>query len=112
MRSDVSFLRRDNLSPLSLSVTNLGYPPSPDDVILSDFLALVRDENKSVYNASKQTGVPYETSSVNRGRRTVNSRTGLICKMWLPQDREDVANMVKTFLESLNQPNPFNDGRP
>ena len=68
-------------------------------------LALVNDEKKSVYHASKQTGVPYETlqghithesnivinrksrkkaSTVNGRGRTINNFTEILCRMWLP----------------------------
>ena len=111
-------------------------------------LALVNDEKKSVYHASKQTGVPYETlqrqithkSNIvigKAGRNPVLSMeeeeqlitalkysaeqeeeeqliTALkySAECGYPQDRDDVAEMVKTFLDSLDRPNPFNINYP
>ena len=95
-------------------------------------LALVNDEKKSVYHASKQTGVPYETlqRQITHKSNTVIGKAGrnpvlsmeeeeqLITALkysaecGYPQDRDDVAEMVKTFLDSLDRPNPFNNNYP
>ena len=95
-------------------------------------LTLVNDENKSVYYASKETGVPYETlrrclhdaSNIvigKAGRRPVLSmeeEEQLIvaleysARCGYPQDRDDVAEMVKTFLDTLGRKTPFHNNRP
>ena len=95
-------------------------------------LTLVNDENKSVYYASKETGVPYETlhrhlhdgSNIvigKAGRRPVLSieeEEQLIvaleyrARCGYPQDRDDVAEMVKTFLETLGRKTPFDNNCP
>ena len=95
-------------------------------------LALVNDEKKSVYHASKQTGVPYETlqRQITHKSNTVigkASRNPVLsmeeeeqlitalkysAECGYPQDRDDVAEMVKTFLDSLDRPNPFNINYP
>ena len=95
-------------------------------------LALVNDEKISVYYASKQTGVPYGTlrrritneSNIVIGKASkkpvlsVEEEEQLITALkysaecGYPQDRDDVAEMVKTFLDSLDRPNPFNNNYP
>ena len=95
-------------------------------------LAFVNDEKKSVYYASKQTGVPYEilqrriTHESNivigkAGRKPVLSMeeeeqlmTALkySAECSYPQDRDDVAEMIKIFLDSLDRPNPFSNNYP
>ena len=86
-------------------------------------LALVNDEKKSVYYASKQTGVPYETlrrritheSNIvigKVGRKPVlltKEEEQLITALKYSADVDDIAEMVKTFLDSLDRPNPFNN---
>ena len=94
-------------------------------------LALVNDEKKPVYYASKQTGVPYKTlwRSITHESNTVigkASRKPVLsmedeeqlttalkysAECGYPQDR-DVDEMVKTFLDSLDRPNPFNNNYP
>ena len=95
-------------------------------------LALVNDKKKSVYYASRQTGVPYKTlrrqitheSNIvigKAGRKPVLSMeeeeqliTALkySAEFGYPQDRDDAAEMVQTFLDSLDRPNPFNNNYP
>ena len=95
-------------------------------------LDLVNDEKKSVYYASKQTGVPYETlwrritheSNIVIGKASrkpvlsMEEEEQLItalkysAEFGYPQDRDDVAEMVQTFLDSLDRPNPFNNNYP
>ena len=95
-------------------------------------LALVNDEKKSVCYASKHTGVPYETlrrwitheSNIvieKASRKPVLSMkeeelliTALKCstECGYVQDRDDAAEMVKPFLDSLDRPNPFNNNYP
>ena len=95
-------------------------------------LTLVNDENKSVYYVSKETGVPYETlrrrlhdgSNIvigEAGRRPVLSmeqEEQLIVapeyseRCGYPQDRDDVAEMVKIFLDTLGRKIPFDNNRP
>ena len=95
-------------------------------------LAFVNDEKKSVYYASKQTGVPYKilrrqiTHESNivigkAGRKPVLSMeeedqlmTALkySAECGYPQDRDGVAEMVKIFLDSLDRPNPFCNNYP
>ena len=95
-------------------------------------LALVNDEKISVYYASKQTGVPYGTL-----RRRITNESNIVigkasrkpvlsmeeeeqlitalkysAECGYPQDRDDVAKMVKTFLDSLDRPSPFNNNYP
>ena len=95
-------------------------------------LDLVNDEKKSVYYASKQTGVPYETlwrwitheSNIVIGKASrkpvlsMEEEEQLITALkysaecGYSQDRDDVSEMVKTFLDSLDRPNPFNNNYP
>ena len=85
-------------------------------------LDLLREENKSIYYASNEANVPYETlrrclqndnSALVKGKAgrkpvlSVQEEEMLVvaleysAKCGYPQDRDDIAEMIKSFVDTI-----------